>query len=83
MGCIVLQYRITIQSSKLLLLLASTVVLGSESHGTHGHILHPGGSGSLQTSLLHSITIYVIHHTLLMKAMCGRNASLNLHEGMD
>jgi hypothetical protein len=34
--------------SKLLLALASTVILGSDSHGTHDHILLPDGSGSLQ-----------------------------------
>jgi hypothetical protein len=53
MGYIVLYYSITIQFSKLLLVLASTVILGSESHGTHGHILKSDGSGSLQTSLLY------------------------------
>jgi hypothetical protein len=33
---------------KLLLVLASAVILGSESHGTHDHILISDGSGSLQ-----------------------------------
>jgi hypothetical protein len=36
-------------TAKLLLALASTVILGSESHRTHGHILLSDGSGSLQT----------------------------------
>jgi hypothetical protein len=35
--------------AKLLLALSSTVILDSESHGTHGHILLSDGSGSLQT----------------------------------
>jgi hypothetical protein len=35
-------------TAKLLLGLASTVILDSESHGTHGHILLSEGSGSLQ-----------------------------------
>jgi hypothetical protein len=38
----------TVQSSKLLLDLASTVILRSEFHGTHNHILLSDGSGSLQ-----------------------------------
>jgi hypothetical protein len=37
-------------TAKLLLALASTVILGSESHGTHYHILLSDGSGSIQTS---------------------------------
>jgi hypothetical protein len=36
-------------TAKLLLALASTVIFGYESHGTHGHILLSDGSGSLQT----------------------------------
>jgi hypothetical protein len=35
--------------AKLLLALASIVILGSESHGTRGHILLSDGSGILQT----------------------------------
>jgi hypothetical protein len=35
--------------------LASTVILGSESHGTHDHILLPDGSGSLQTLFRDSV----------------------------
>jgi hypothetical protein len=35
-------------TAKLLLTLGSTVILGSESHGTHGHILLSDGSGILQ-----------------------------------
>jgi hypothetical protein len=35
--------------SKLLLVLASTVILGSEFHGIHGDILLSEGSVSLQT----------------------------------
>jgi hypothetical protein len=35
-------------TAKFLLTLASTVILGSESHGTHGLILLFDGSGSLQ-----------------------------------
>jgi hypothetical protein len=38
------------QSSKLLLAIASTGIHGSESHGTHDHILLSDGSGSLQTT---------------------------------
>jgi hypothetical protein len=38
-------------TAKLLLALASTVTLGSESHGTHDHVLLSDGSGSLQTTL--------------------------------
>jgi hypothetical protein len=38
-----------VQSSKLLLALASTVILGSESHGSHDHILLCDDSGCLQT----------------------------------
>jgi hypothetical protein len=40
----------TVQSSKLLMGLASTVILSSESHKTHDHILLSDGSGSLQTT---------------------------------
>jgi hypothetical protein len=36
---------------KLLLVLASTVILGSDPHGTHDHILLPDGSESLQNRL--------------------------------
>jgi hypothetical protein len=39
-------------TAKLLLALASTVILGSESHRTHDRILLSDGSGSLQTLLL-------------------------------
>jgi hypothetical protein len=35
-------------SAKLVLTLASTVILSSESYGTHDHILLSGGSGSLR-----------------------------------
>jgi hypothetical protein len=35
-------------TAKLLLALASTVILGSKSHGTHNHISMSDGSGSLQ-----------------------------------
>jgi hypothetical protein len=38
------------QASKLLLTLASTMILRSESHGTYDLILLPDGSGSLQTT---------------------------------
>jgi hypothetical protein len=37
------QWHIT-ESPKLLLALASTMIFGSESHGTHDHILLSGGS---------------------------------------
>jgi hypothetical protein len=37
-------------TAKLLRVLASSVILGSESHGTHDHILLPDGSGSLPDS---------------------------------
>jgi hypothetical protein len=37
-------------TAKLLLALASIVILGSESHGTHNHILLPYASGSLRNS---------------------------------
>jgi hypothetical protein len=39
--------RTDLLTAKLLLALASTVILGSESRGTHDHILLSGGSGSL------------------------------------
>jgi hypothetical protein len=39
-------------TAKLLLALSSTVIPGSESHGTHDHVLVSDGSGSLQTILL-------------------------------
>jgi hypothetical protein len=38
-------------TAKLLLALASTVILGSESHETHDHTLLSDGSGSLQTTV--------------------------------
>jgi hypothetical protein len=37
-------------AAKLLMVLASRVILGSESHGTHDHILPSGSSGSLPDS---------------------------------
>jgi hypothetical protein len=40
---------VTLLTGKLLLVLASTVILGSESHGTQDYILLSDGSGSLQT----------------------------------
>jgi hypothetical protein len=36
--------------AKLLLVLASTIILDSESHETHDHTLLPDGSVSLQNS---------------------------------
>jgi hypothetical protein len=47
----VLNTQGVVQSSKLLLVFASTVILGSGSHGTHDHILLSDGSASIQTSL--------------------------------
>jgi hypothetical protein len=49
-----LQSRISVQrlTAKLLLALASTAIIGFESHGTHDHILLSDGSGSLQTTSL-------------------------------
>jgi hypothetical protein len=46
------------QSSKLLLVLTNTVILGSESHGTHDHILLSHSSESLHTtaSVIHRQT---------------------------
>jgi hypothetical protein len=41
--------HLRIGSGKSLLALASTVILGSESHGTHDHTFLSDGSGSLQT----------------------------------
>jgi hypothetical protein len=38
---------------KLLLELASTVILGSETHGTHDHVLPSHNSGSCVTLLTH------------------------------
>jgi hypothetical protein len=35
-------------TAKLLLALASTAIMGSESHGAHDHILLSDGSGSLR-----------------------------------
>jgi hypothetical protein len=37
-------------SAKFLLVLASVVVLGSESHGTHDHILLSDGSARFETT---------------------------------
>jgi hypothetical protein len=45
-------------SAKLLLGLASTVILGSESHGTLSHILLSNGSGSLQSTGSPQISVY-------------------------
>jgi hypothetical protein len=41
-------------TAKLLMALASTVILGSETHRTHAHILLSDGSGSLQTLQMRS-----------------------------
>jgi hypothetical protein len=38
--------------AKLLLVFVSTVIIGTESHGTHDHILLSDVSGSLQKSEL-------------------------------
>jgi hypothetical protein len=38
-------------TAKLMLALGSTLILGSESHGTHDHILLPDGSRSVQATL--------------------------------
>jgi hypothetical protein len=45
---------------KLLMVLASTMILGSEFHGTHDHTLLSHGSRSIQTPLLTAIrrTLY-------------------------
>jgi hypothetical protein len=52
-------------SSKLLYALASTMILGSESYGTHDHILLSDGSESLQTvGWLHSKVKVKIEVTL-------------------
>jgi hypothetical protein len=46
-------------TAKLLLVFASTVMLGSESRGTHGLILPSGGSGSLPDLLLKDESCHV------------------------
>jgi hypothetical protein len=49
---------------KLLLTLASTVILGSESHGTLDHILLSEGSGSLPNQIfLHGNANFIIGET--------------------
>jgi hypothetical protein len=42
-------------TAKLLLAFTSTVILCSEPHGTHDHILLFDGSGNIQHSLTHSL----------------------------
>jgi hypothetical protein len=41
---------IALLTAKLLLVLASTTILGSESHGTHDYISLSDGAGTLQTT---------------------------------
>jgi hypothetical protein len=62
-------YRLTTcQYVKLLLAVASTVILGSECHGTRDHILFCDGSGSLRTTtrwlLLYNLGTDCIENTL-------------------
>jgi hypothetical protein len=45
-------WRIDWLTAILLLALGSTVILGSEPHGTHDHTLPSDGSRSLQTTVL-------------------------------
>jgi hypothetical protein len=56
----------------LLLALASTVTLGSESHGTHDHILLSDGSGSLPDSLNFKPEVLVIFVAGLITPTAGK-----------
>jgi hypothetical protein len=48
-------------TAKLLLVLASTVILGSESHRTHGHVLLSDGSGSRQLRYILILSSHFFH----------------------
>jgi hypothetical protein len=53
-------------AGKLLLALASTVILGSHSRGTHELILLSDGSGSLHNRYLHQLFINLRNNIRLM-----------------
>jgi hypothetical protein len=57
-SCNSLWLSIDWMTSKLLLALASTVILGSESHRTHGRIVLFEGSDSLHSSCVNSRLLY-------------------------
>jgi hypothetical protein len=50
-----LSHPVTNLVAKLLLALTSTVILGSQSHGPHYHILQSDNPGSLQTPSSHTL----------------------------
>jgi hypothetical protein len=79
-----------VESGIFLLVLASKLILGSESRGILDHILPSHDFGSLASPLLththtykHTATIYANHYLYLMMILCGQNMSLNLYESMD
>jgi hypothetical protein len=63
-----------VQSSKFLLALASTVILGPEFYGSHDRILLSDGSGSLQAALqnLESTEVpFYIHDIVILRLKSG------------
>jgi hypothetical protein len=59
--------------AKLLLVLASTIIFGFKSHGTHDHILLPNNSGSLQ------ITLYDVGTDRIENTTSSRSSLLRAH----
>jgi hypothetical protein len=51
----------SLQQIRLLRVLASTLILGSEPHEAHNHILLPDDSGSLQTTLSADMYVYTVN----------------------
>jgi hypothetical protein len=62
---------------KVLLVLASTVILRAESHGTHEHVLLSDGSGSLQSALN---TVRRVRY-ILSRVKCDRRRGIGLPTG--
>jgi hypothetical protein len=65
-------------SVKLLVVHSSTVILGYESHGTHGHVLLSGGSGSFDiifsAKISWSVKLFVFHaSTVILGFLCRRD----------
>jgi hypothetical protein len=62
--------------ANFLLVLASTVILGSESHGTHDHILLSDGSGSLLNTLSYPCSSHHFKYIIVILIM---HSAIRLH----
>jgi hypothetical protein len=72
-----LQNKTWNNSLQFLLVLASTAILGSESHGTHDHILLSDDSGSFQTISFSILSSNNLLHVVTWVLYSAENMQMN------